>query len=219
MCSHLASPRIRVLLIMLILSASASPRSIAGQSVRFTLYAPAQKDPPVHIVGFQHGKSEVGFVLSNTSDKTVYAEFIAGLKIAPQGCASNAEISFTRDDDGVNFRVRIPPHEEGIASRIEGIDPRWSKKIVDTTVRAGVAYRQIQFGVTAVFFEDRTAWPSDLAFLARDDFRSFAFGSHSRQEDEKYYRIVHPPIFDPSRLKQTPGNARMSCPLRMPCNL
>jgi hypothetical protein len=204
--------RIQLLAVMLILAAFASPQSVTGQSIHFSLYAPLQKNPPVHIIGFRHGKSELGFILSNISDKTVFAVMIMAVSIVPGECLPNtghgADARCDMSQNGGNFRVRIPPHEEKVSLPVGGVEVNWPHTIVYTAKERGVACLQVQFGVTAVFFEDGTAWPSDAGFISREDIegsKGFLEKTRTPEQANTISRISNPSLFDPSLVEAEAG--------------
>jgi hypothetical protein len=145
--------------------------------VHLSFYAPAQADPPVHIVGFEHGRSEIRFVLSNTSDKPVVAVFITDVDFAPRGCTLRPSkekpvMSF----NPMGYAVSIAPHRKGVVAK-EGLFslgdtpgpayPHWPRVLVYHAKEASASYIQVQFGITAVFFKDGTTWPAEMASLSK----------------------------------------------------
>lgn len=166
--------RLTVLVILsgpLLVTADVKPDSAA--IIRFSFYAPPQKAPPVHIVGFENDRSEVYPVLENTSDKTVVAVLVGIEHIVPAGCsldANRGSVGF----GGAGFRLRIPAHHNAIATRAgiflpEGgkpeppASPQYPTWMVFDARRAAAAYMQVQFGVTGVYFEDGSTWPEQIA--------------------------------------------------------
>lgn len=127
--------------------------------INFSFYAPPQKDPPVHIEGFGHTDSQIQFVLSNASEKSVVGVLIGRIEIAPPGCAT--EPTKVRLGTSIlsagHFQVSISPHGKAVLS---GDQAHYPKTAVHGAQDLGAAYMQIQFGVTGVFFEDGTMWPT-----------------------------------------------------------
>lgn len=129
--------------------------------INFSFYAPPQKDPPVHIEGFGHTDSEIQFVLSNASEKSVVGVLIGRTETAPPGCATEP----TKGRLGTSilsaghFQVSISPHGKALLS---GDQVHYPKTAVHAAQDLGAAYMQIQFGVTGVFFEDGTTWPEKI---------------------------------------------------------
>jgi hypothetical protein len=133
--------------------------SAAGRMIQFAFYAPPQKGSPVHIVGFEHTESEIQFVLSNTSDKSVVGVLIGRIESAPPGCATETRKN-NLNSSGGRFQLLIPPH--GNAELWEGQgQAHYPKTAVYGARELGAAYLQAQFGVTGVFFEDGTTWPRE----------------------------------------------------------
>lgn len=180
-------------------------RSLAP-TVRFAFYAPAQKDPPVRIVGFEHDQSEARLLLSNTSDKTVSAVFVGRVDIVPHGCAveSGAEgYSLTRGHSTIGYELLIPPHGIGVAAkygmvRMSGPDasgpgyPHFPLAAFYSASRSKTSYLQVQFGITGVFFKDRTAWPANLDNFLRD----FDGVRSSVADKKRLSKLEHPEPFD-----------------------
>ncbi len=199
-----------------LMTLAAAAQSGASPTIRFSLYAPEQKDSPVHIVGLEHDQSEIRFVLSNTSDKPVVAVITDSVEIVPRGCS---EQPYTepyrpvRDHSGSGFKVEIAPHAETIAARVGSLHkstlysgppyPDLPKMLVKRakSLRAaslGVAYMQVQFGVTGVFFKDGTAWPSQIAFMMRDDYLT---SNPTPDQLVKAGAVSHPDPFDRSLME------------------
>ena len=162
--------RISILLLVL-------PTVLAAQSVRpaiapviqFAFYAPAQNDSPVLIVGFEHSKDEIQFVLRNTSDKAVSGIVITAVDIAPPGCAAEPRRFPLTLDSGARLVSRIGPHGKGVASRPDSHYPR---ELVRTARLLQAASLQAQFGVIFVYFEDGTTWPAGSPKTRVDPFDS-----------------------------------------------
>ena len=152
---------------------SVRPAPTAAPVIRFSLYAPLQKNPPVRIIGFEHGGGEVQLVLLNSSDNPVVAVLVGRVDIAPPGCALGHETAYL-SVGGAGFKLRIEPHGKGVTARA-GIfaagdaepdppaPPRFVRAIVFDARSAEAAYLQVQFGVTGVYFEDGTTWPAHIA--------------------------------------------------------
>ena len=145
----------------------AAPDSGAAPAVHFSLYAPVQKEPPVHIVGFWNDRSVVQFVLSNESTKPVILVKIDDVDIAPLGCGA---VPWTATDERLSgfsnggFPVRIAPHSRAVTSGVgfsRTATPHYPRLVFGVAQHSGAAYLQSQFGVTAVYFEDGSTWPAD----------------------------------------------------------
>jgi hypothetical protein len=169
------------------------------------LYAPLQKESPVHIEGFEHSQSEIQFVLSSTSDKSVVGVVIDRVDISPVGCVElkNEMDRGIRGLSGASFELRIVPHGKAVASRagifrvedippqgvpyphLTGVTPRnasnphYPKSVVLNAREAGAAIMQAQFGVTGIFFDDGTTWPAPINLGYRPD----PFDSHLVQSE------------------------------------
>lgn len=182
--------------------------------IHLSIYAPAQNDPPVRIVGFGDDKDELQFLLANASDKPVVAVVIVRIDIAPPGCTLEPERGteawrFVKSVHPGAYHVSIPPHGRSIADR-EGIYmvgtprpspayPHWPRSMVRSAKSARTGYMQFQFGVTGVLFEDGTTWPNGIAFLLRHDFDASKLRpAKSPQEDAKEHAVLHPQLFDPA---------------------
>lgn len=208
-------PRVSVLLLafsLLVPCMLGSP--VSGPLIHFSLYAPNQKSSPVHIVGINHDKSELRFVLSNTSDKTVSTVVIAKIDIAPRGCTTQPERGretfwLVKGHHPGGFSVNIAPHSKNVTAgagiymlgtpRPKPNYPHWPRSMVNEAKSAGAGYMQFQFGVTAVFFQDGTTWPDGISFLAPDKFdASRARTPVSPEEDAKIHAVLSPEVFDPS---------------------
>jgi len=197
--------RIRILALVLAVCPLASSQNKSAPTVRFSFYAPAQKDPPVHIVGLQRDQDEVRFVLSNASDKQVTSVIIARVDIAPPGCApepvSQTHWSFWGSDI-LRFKAGIAPHGTTTDARMllrgrasaSRPYPNWPRRVVEITKADGVGYMQAQFGVTGVLFADKTAWPAQLAFVHHFD----PFKEPSPDEFQKIHALYPSHPFDPS---------------------
>jgi hypothetical protein len=176
-----------ILVLAPLLVVAASSQSSPAPTIDFSWYAPAQKDSPVQIVGFEHDQSKAWFVLSNTSDKSVVAVTIGFVDIVPRGCsiAPSSEPYFPEQKSSAGgFKVGIVPHGRGIAENA-GIQmiggppspsfdarPEWPQMTVEAAKFYKAGYMQVQFGITGVLFQDGTSWPAQVAFLLRDDFDS-----------------------------------------------
>jgi hypothetical protein len=183
--------------------------------IHFSLYAPRQNDSPVRIVGFQNDQRVVRFVLSNTSDKAVVAVIVGHADIVPRGCGTAPSIDrhdLLKDSSAAGFKVGIPPHERGVAGRAgifmigRGASPRyphWPRRFVDTAKWANAGYMQFQFGITGVVFEDGSAWPAQIAFLAASDFDPEK--TPSPAEVTAMSPVSHPDPFDPSLIEAEAG--------------
>jgi hypothetical protein len=158
--------------IVLLTPLVATGQSAAGAPViRFSFYALPQNDSPVNIVGFQHSESEINFVFSNASNKTVASVLIDRVEVPPPGCAGGPkeEDSGTRILSGGRFLVHIPAHARAVLS---GAQVHYPKTAVKGAQDLGAAYLQVQVGVTAVYFEDGSTWPDPIDLHYRNEFDS-----------------------------------------------
>jgi hypothetical protein len=156
------------------LALAQSPLSAPAPVLGISLYAPIQKDPPVHIVSFRNDGSEVQFVLSNDSDKPVIGVGLGFVEIAPPGCAAQPRKEPEQTQDGYSaggFPVGIAPHGQAVASGV-GVPvkgsatpqtalPHYPKMLVHVAQAAKSAYIQTQVGVIGVWFEDGSTWPAN----------------------------------------------------------
>ena len=100
----------------------AAPGAAESPIVKLAFYAPRafhwadQEDPPVHIVGFENSRSEVRWVVSNTSDKEVESVTIQDEMIPPPACAAKPEHGATAESTGA-YRVSIVPHGTAVISQ------------------------------------------------------------------------------------------------------
>jgi hypothetical protein len=114
--------RIGILAVLVLTPPLALAQAVKSHSapvIHFSLYAPPQKDPPVHIVGFEHDQKKIRFAVANTSDKSVVKIIIGLVEIVPLGCStapSNETYRPVRDWTEGPFRVRAGPHGMGLAS-------------------------------------------------------------------------------------------------------
>lgn len=175
-------------------------------TVYFAFYAPAQKDPPVRIVGFQNDQREAMLLLSNTSDRAVSAVFVGRVDIVPHGCAVESlteGYSLTRSYSTIGYELFIPPHGTALASKYGIVRmstpassgpgyPHLPLAAFYSASRSKASYLQVQFGITAVRFEDGTAWPANLGNF----FRDFDAARPSVTDKEKLSKLEHPVPFD-----------------------
>jgi hypothetical protein len=194
---------------------AASDQPDSSPAVRFSLYAPPQKDSPVQIVGFRNNRSVIQFVLSNASDKAVAAVLIGHADIAPLGCSSTLSENphdLLKHSGAAGFKVSLPPHGKSVAGRAgvfmigkgaSPINPHWPRMFVDTARWANASYMQLQFGVTGVLFEDGTAWPAQIAFLSTSDFDPEKKSSPA--EATAMSGVSNPDTFDPMLVKAEAG--------------
>lgn len=198
-----------------LLAIAASSQSNSAPAIRFSLYAPPQKDSPVRITGFQNGQSEISFVLSNTSDKAVAAVIIGHADIVPRGCSTVPSIDphdLLKNSSAAGLRVSIPPHGRGSAGRAgivtigRGASPRyphWPRIFINIAKSASAGYMQLQFGVTGVLFEDGSAWPTQIAFLSASDFSTEK--KPSAAQVTAMSTVSHPNPFDPQLVEADAG--------------
>src|SRR5271167_3167452 len=66
----------------------AFPNAATAPVVAFSIYAPVQKDSPVHIVGLRYDYPTVEIDLENASDVSVDGIGIFAMAIAPRGCGA-----------------------------------------------------------------------------------------------------------------------------------
>ena len=202
---------IAILASALALGQAAKPAPV----IHFSVYAPPQVDPPVHIVGFEHDRSELRFVLSNTSERSVDAVVIAFVDLVPRGCSTDPwpdrPVKYYH---AAGFKVRIAPHGRAVATRA-GIQligspppspmyPHLPKGIVNIAKSTKAGYMQVQFGITAVRFEDGTAWPAQTAIVLRDDFAPTVKTLTSDQVIAQH-ALIHPDPFDPQLVETEVG--------------
>jgi hypothetical protein len=170
--------------LVLVLTTLATPvRSSASSSVpviRFSFYAPAQRESPVRIVRLEHDESEVRFVLSNASEKAVFAVVITHVDIVPRECTIgpwSEPYRAVKNFGATGFRVNIKPRDQGIADRAGIIMvgthatpryPHYPKSVVNMAKHTHAAHIQVQLGVTGVVFADGTAWPPEIAEFLRN---------------------------------------------------
>jgi hypothetical protein len=128
--------RIAILAVLAQIPLLALGQTIGSDSVpviHFSLYAPPQKDPPVHILGFEHDQKQIRFLVSNTSDKSVVKIIVGLVEIVPPGCSrapSSETYRSVRDWTEGAFKVSAGPRGIGLASpRPEGT--YWPAVIVD----------------------------------------------------------------------------------------
>jgi hypothetical protein len=133
----------------------ARPKSSAVPVVNFSLFAPLQNDSPVHIVGIEHDRREIGFVLSNTSDKAVESVGIVYQMIPPLGCAVKP-LGPLRTGLG-GGPVLIPPHGRAFLSQAI---VHYPKMMMYSAKDWGAPYIQAQLGIRGVNFADGTTWPT-----------------------------------------------------------
>ena len=154
------------------LAQARSARSAPAPILAISLFAPQQKETPVHVVGFQNDRSDVQFVLLNESDKSVIGVALGFVYIAPLGCTPQPRAP-DRTEDGYSaggFPVRIAPHGQAVttgvgAPVIGAATPRtalfhYPKMIVHVAQSAAAASIQSQVGVIGVWFEDGSTWPA-----------------------------------------------------------
>lgn len=164
--------RLTILIVLLgpVLASGKSGATVAPV-VHFSFYAPPQNDSPVNIVGFQHTESELDLVFSNASNKTVASVLVDRVEVPPPGCATetNEGGPGSRILGGGRFLVQIPAHGRAVLS---GAQVHYPKTAVKGAQDLGVAYLQIQLGVTAVYFEDGSTWPDPIDLHYRSEFDS-----------------------------------------------
>jgi hypothetical protein len=199
------------LALALLSALAAAAQTGPSPTIHFSIYAPEQKDSPVRIVGFGHDRSEIHFVLANTSDKSVAAVIIERMGIVPLGCGARLEPEPywpVRYHYEATFKVGITPWGRSIVGTPivgrhgESVRLRFPELTVEQARSTGAAYTQVQFGVTGVSFNDGTAWPAGIAFMFRDGFR---FANASPPEMEKVRTTVHSDPFDPSLAEADKG--------------
>jgi hypothetical protein len=162
----------------------------------------------VQIVGLQHDESEIRFLPSNTSEKSVVAVAISRVDLVPLGCSTEprtGEYWPVKNFSPVGFKLNIVPQGKGIAAKA-GIQmigtprpspsyPHLPTMVVDMAKWAKAGYVQVQFGITGVLFEDGTSWPAQIASFLRDDFDSFR--TPSPDEVTTISALYHSHPFDP----------------------
>ena len=196
------------LLLLAILAMPTQAKNAPDPVVRFAFYAPAQKDAPVHIVGFENDRSEAILLLSNTSDKLVSAVFVGRVDVASPGCSlqptTEEDRLPSRSGGTVGYELLIPPHGKAVAAKVgiravsvpDSSSPgylHFPRSVFEIARDRGAAYLQVQFGITSVFFKDGTAWPAELNYFLRD----FDVLHPPVTQIEKSSRLQHPEPFDP----------------------
>jgi hypothetical protein len=154
-------------LVLLLVALEAS--SDAAPVIKFSVYAPLQKDSPVHILGFEHDGHDIQFVLSNASNKSVVGVIVRGEGSAPPGCAIESVKASSSSDNGSRINVRIGPHGRAVASR-DGDHFHYPKLLVHMAKNLGAAYLQAQFEVVFVYLEDGTTWPAKVPGVGGEPF-------------------------------------------------
>lgn len=145
------------LLLAAVCLASSGPAT--PPTIKLALYAPRafywpdQEAPPVHIIGFENSRSELRWVLSNTSDKAVASVVILNVKISPPECAAKPEYGW--GSSGSRYLAAIAPHGTAVVSR----DDHYPKMIVYRAKLSGTPYVQTQFAISGVYFQDGSTWP------------------------------------------------------------
>lgn len=183
--------RIGILGVVLLLLAAclASSGPAASPTVKVAFYAPRayywadQEDPPVHIVGFENSRSEVRFVLSNSSDKTVASVRVVLLLFLPPGCATKSQYEWLSSSGrryAGRWEVSVAPHGRAVLSpaavppRLVGVERvvhshgeavvspaavHYPKILIHDAQRWAAPYVQVQLGISRVYFQDGSTWP------------------------------------------------------------
>jgi len=129
--------------------------------VKLAVYAPAafhqpdQQPAPVRIVGFENSRTEIRWVVSNTSDRAVDSVIIKAAWAPPPGCAKKNGHGDGSENGGSRYMVFIAPHGTAVISR----DEHYPWRLVHSARDWPTPYLQVQFGVIGVFFRDGTTWP------------------------------------------------------------
>jgi len=133
--------------------------------INISIYAPVQKDAPLHIVNLHYDAFSVQFVLSNISDKSVVNAKIGSVFVAPDGCGADPNRLLVLGGVGIGAdnvdELRISPHESAVTfPRDHGdISPVLPPSIlVRNAQRLATAYVHVQVGVVEVDFADGTKW-------------------------------------------------------------
>lgn len=156
------------------LVASVSPGVVAAPKVNIFIYAPVQENAPLRVTGFQYEQGFVKLVLLNTSDNPIAKVAIAGVAIAPLGCAR--EPGKAVGVGGSLLALRIAPHERMVTGR--GSGPGFDAGLlIFEAQHLGAASLQFQVGVVEVDFADGQRWrphdelpqaPFDPSLVAAD---------------------------------------------------
>ena len=133
----------------------ALPTAATSPVVAFSIYAPAQKNSPVHIVGLRYDYNSVIFDLENASDLPVDGIGIFAVAIAPRGCATEPRKTMFAADAQVR-PVRIGSRGTAEAS---GADSELQiGNLVFFARSSKAAYLHVQVGIAEVDFADGTKW-------------------------------------------------------------
>lgn len=130
--------------------------AVAAPAINFSIYAPEQRDSPLHIVGLKYEEGFITTVLLNATDKSIAGVEIIGVEQAPLGCGAEP-----RRIVGVGSSVeplRIAPRERVVTSG-HGAYPGFNAAfLVFDARRFEAASLQFQVGVWEVDFVDGTKW-------------------------------------------------------------
>ena len=155
------SRRLRIfafLVVVLAVTASATDASVPV--VSFSIYAPAQRNSPVRIVGLRYDKLSLRFALSNDSDQPVVGLRLLAVSVAPPGCPADAKRPFINGYSSAGTdhdpQTLIGPHEKRVVIPGEG----WLLLPVDVLVHdardLAASYLHVQVEVDEVDFADGT---------------------------------------------------------------
>jgi hypothetical protein len=153
----------------------ASPKDAAAPVISFSIYAPVQKESPVHIVGLRYDKLSMQFALSNDSDRSVVDAKIVAVAAAPPGCPTDPNRSDLNTDLRIGAdnvpQVIIGPHQSVTFPREHGfIVPVLPPQIlVDNARHLAASYLNVQVEVVEVDFANGTKWTRH----ERDDERPY----------------------------------------------
>lgn len=175
-------------LFMMPLFGDVTSNSEGGPVLTFAIYAPTQKSPPLHIVGFEYNEDAVKLRLTNDSDKPVIGATIVGFLVVPPACAAAAHRE--KGLGTVRSALRslyIGPHQTAVTHRNSSLNPG-DLVVSARNLKAG-GYLQVQTGVVEVDFADGTAWKA-LDFMPDTPFDSSLVDADSEVKCSDISRVL-----------------------------
>jgi len=133
----------------------AFPNDAAAPVMACHIYAPLQKDSPVHIVGLRYDYPSIELNLENDSDVPVDGIGIFAVAIAPSGCGAEPRKTMGVADTQVR-PVRIGPR--GTAAALGNDSMLHIGLVVPVGIDLNASYLHVQVGVAEVDFSDGTKW-------------------------------------------------------------
>jgi hypothetical protein len=135
-----------------------SPIATAAPVVRFSIYAPLQKNAPIQIVGLHYDEQGVQFTLSNDSDKAVIGVDVVGVFIAPSRCVTVPNEGNVVMGPNNSHRLHIRPREKNIVLSANDLNGLSQNVLINAAHFLHAAYLQVQVAVLKVDFADGSKW-------------------------------------------------------------